>query len=156
MPSLTVASPLGDLVVTEEDGAIVSLGWVGERDGPGGNDETPVLIEARRQLGEYFAGERTIFDLPLAPKGTEFEQKVWDQLLAIPYGEVKQYGDIARSIGGIARAVGGACGSNPIAIVIPCHRCVGQAGLTGFSGGQGLDTKKALIDLERGQGSLDL
>lgn len=154
MPSLTVASPLGDLAVTEEDGAIVSLGWVSEREGTGGSDATPVLVEARRQLGEYFAGERTIFYLPLAPKGTEFERKVWDELLAIPYGEVKLYGDIARSIGGIARAVGGACGSNPIAIVIPCHRCVGQSGLTGFSGGKGVDTKKALIDLERGQGKL--
>lgn len=152
MPRLTVDSPLGALLVTEEDGAITEITWLG--DGEGGADETEVLIEARRQLDEYFAGDRSVFDLPLAPNGTEFEKKVWDQLLAIPYGEVKQYGDVARAIGGIARAVGGACGSNPIPIVIPCHRVVGQNGLTGFSGGKGVDTKKALLDLERGQKSL--
>ncbi len=152
MPRLTVDSPLGALLVTEEDGAITEIAWLG--DGEGGTDETEVLVEARRQLDEYFAGDRSVFDLPLAPNGTEFEKKVWDQLLAIPYGEVKQYGDVARAIGGIARAVGGACGSNPIPIVIPCHRVVGQGGLTGFSGGLGVDTKKALLDLERGQKSL--
>jgi len=152
MPRLTVDSPLGPLLVTEEDGAITQIAWLG--DGEGGTDETEVLVEARRQLDEYFAGDRSVFDLPLAPNGTEFEKKVWDQLLAIPYGEVKQYGDVARAIGGIARAVGGACGSNPIPIVIPCHRVVGQGGLTGFSGGLGVDTEKALLDLERGQKSL--
>ncbi len=154
MPRLTIDSPLGPLVVTEDDGAIVSIRWMEEDGVEGGNDETPLLLDARRQLDEYFAGERSVFDLPLAPEGTEFEKKVWDQLLAIPYGEVKQYGDVARALGGIARAVGGACGSNPIPIVIPCHRVVGQAGLTGFSGGKGVDTKKALLDLERGQKSL--
>jgi methylated-DNA-[protein]-cysteine S-methyltransferase len=153
MPSLTIESPLGDLLATEEDGALVSLVWL-EEGAEGGKDETPLLLETRRQLGEYFAGERTGFDLPLAPEGTEFEKKVWDELLTIPYGEVKQYGEVARTLGGIARAVGGACGSNPLPIVIPCHRVVGQSGLTGFSGGQGIDTKKALIDLERGQGKL--
>ena len=153
MPSLTVKSPLGPLLVTEEDGAITEITWA-EEGAEHSLDETPVLLDARRQLDEYFAGERSVFDLPLAPAGTEFEKKVWDQLLAIPYGEVKQYGDVARAIGGIARAVGGACGSNPIPIVIPCHRVVGQGGLTGFSGGLGVDTKKALLDLERGQKSL--
>ncbi len=153
MPRLTVASPLGPLMLTEEDGALVSIAWAEEGEADG-TDETPLLIDAKRQLEEYFAGERTIFDLPLAPKGTEFEKKVWDELLAIPYGEVKLYGDIARTLGGIARAVGGACGSNPLPIVIPCHRVVGQGGLIGFSGGLGVDTKKALIDLERGQGKL--
>ena len=149
MPSLTVASPIGPLIVTEESGALVSLGW-----GEGATDETPVLIEARRQLGEYFAGERTEFDLPLAPEGTEFQRRVWEALLAIPYGEIRNYGDVARSVLGVARAVGGACGANPIAIVIPCHRVIGSAGLTGFSSGNGIDTKKALLDLERGQRSL--
>jgi methylated-DNA-[protein]-cysteine S-methyltransferase len=149
MPRLTVASPLGPIEIVEADGAVVELGW-----GEGGADETPVLLEARRQLSEYFAGARTVFDLPLAPDGTPFERKVWDRLLAIPYGETRLYGDIAREIGGIARAVGGACGANTIAILIPCHRVVGQAGLTGFSGGLGVDTKKALLDLEQGQGKL--
>lgn len=154
MPSLAIDSPLGPLLVTEEDGAIVSITWLDGDAGESGKDETTVLLEARRQLDEYFASERSTFDLPLDPKGSEFEKKVWDQLLAIPYGEVKLYGDVARAIGGIARAVGGACGANPIPIVIPCHRVVGQGGLTGFSGGLGVDTKKALIDLERGQKSL--
>ena len=154
MPRLTVESPLGPLVVTEDDGAIVSIRWMEEGGVEGGSDETPLLLEARRQLDEYFAGDRSVFDLPLSPEGTEFEKKVWDELLAIPYGEVKQYGDVARALGGIARAVGGACGSNPIPIVIPCHRVVGQNGLTGFSGGKGVDTKKALLELERGQKSL--
>ena len=143
---LTVPSPLGPLLLTEEDGALVSLGW-----GEGGTDETPLLIEARRQLGLYFSGKLRAFDLPLATRGTPFQRRVWEALLAIPYGEVLRYNDIARTAGGVARAVGGACGSNPIAIVIPCHRVIGAAGLTGFSGGNGVETKQALLDLERGQ-----
>ena len=143
---LTVASPLGPLLLTEEDGALVSLGW-----GEGGTDETPLLVEARRQLDHYFAGRLRNFDLPLAARGTPFQRRVWEALLAIPYGEVQRYNDIARTAGGVARAVGGACGSNPIAIVIPCHRVIGAAGLTGFSGGNGVETKQALLDLERGQ-----
>lgn len=148
---LTVASPIGALLLTEEDGALVSLGW-----GEGGTDETPLLIEARRQLGLYFAGRLRAFDLPLAAKGTPFQRRVWEALLAVPYGEVLRYNDIARTAGGVARAVGGACGSNPIAIVIPCHRVIGSAGLTGFSGGKGVETKQALLDLERGQTKLAL
>lgn len=148
---LTVASPLGPLLLTEEDGALVSLGWR-----EGGTDETPLLLEARRQLGLYFEGRLRDFDLPLAARGTPFQRRVWEALLAIPYGEVLRYNDIAKSAGGVARAVGGACGSNPIAIVIPCHRVIGSAGLTGFSGGKGVETKQALLDLERGQQSLSL
>ncbi len=148
---LTVASPLGPLLLTEEDGALVSLGW-----GEGGADATPLLIEARRQLGLYFEGRLRDFDLPLAARGTPFQRRVWEALLAIPYGEVKRYNDIAETAGGVARAVGGACGSNPIAIVIPCHRVIGSAGLTGFSGGKGVETKQALLDLERGQTKLAL
>ncbi|MSP50098.1 MAG: methylated-DNA--[protein]-cysteine S-methyltransferase [Alphaproteobacteria bacterium] len=151
MPHLTLASPLGPLLLTEEEGRLVSLGW-----GEGGGDLTPLLVEARRQLDLYFAGRLTAFDLPLAPSGTPFQKRVWEALLAIPYGAVRHYSDIARTAGGVARAVGGACGANPLAIVIPCHRVVGSAGLTGFSGGAGIDTKQALIDLERGQKRLEL
>lgn len=148
MPRLTVASPLGPLMLTEEDGALVSIAWAEEGEADS-TDETPLLIDAKRQLEEYFAGERTIFDLPLAPKGTEFEKKVWDELLAIPYGEVKLYGDIARTLGGIARAVGGACGSNPIPVVIPCHRVLGAGDrMTGYSGRGGVETKRRLLMLE--------
>lgn len=146
MPGLTVASPLGPLALVEEDGRLVSLGW-----GEAGRDETPLLLDARRQLDLYFARRLRTFDLPLAPRGTNFQRRVWDALCAIPYGEVRRYGDIALAAGGVARAVGGACGSNPIAIVIPCHRVIGGGGLTGFSGGSGVDTKKELLDLESGQ-----
>jgi methylated-DNA-[protein]-cysteine S-methyltransferase len=148
MPQLAFDTPVGRITAVEADGCLTRLGWQrGE-----GRDETPLLVEARRQLDLYFATRLTRFDLPLAPEGgTDFERRVWEALLAIPYGEVRRYGDIAWATGGVARTVGGACGSNPIAIVIPCHRVVGAAGLTGFSGGRGIDTKQHLLDLERGQ-----
>ena len=153
MPRLAIDTAIGRLAVFEEDGRIVRLGWHDDA----GADTTPLLIEARRQLDLYFAGRLTRFDLPLAPAGgSAFERRVWEQLLAIPYGEVRTYGDVAHAVSGMARAVGGACGANPIAVVIPCHRVVGAAGLTGYSGGSGVDTKKALLDLERGQKSLPL
>jgi methylated-DNA-[protein]-cysteine S-methyltransferase len=107
------------------------------------------LPDARRQLGEYLAGERRAFDLPLAPRGTEFERQVWQALAAIPYGETRSYLEIAAAIGRPAacRAVGRANGSNPIAVVIPCHRVIGADGsLTGYGGG--LPLKRFLLDLE--------
>jgi methylated-DNA-[protein]-cysteine S-methyltransferase len=108
-----------------------------------------------RQLTEYFAGSRREFDLPLDPQGTEFQRRVLDQLLAIPYGETRSYRDIAIAIGNprAVRAVGGANGSNPLPIVIPCHRVIGSSGdLTGFGGG--MDTKRYLLDLERSHSGL--
>jgi methylated-DNA-[protein]-cysteine S-methyltransferase len=108
-----------------------------------------VLAEARRQLGEYFAGERTIFELPLAPRGTAFQRKVWDALCRIEYGTTRTYGQIADEIGarGAARAVGAANHDNPIAIVVPCHRVIGANGsLVGYAGG--LAQKRALLELE--------
>lgn len=115
-------------------------------------DRSP-LPELRQQLGEYFAGARRAFTLPLAPAGTEFERRVWRELGAIPYGETRSYAEIAQAIGRPAacRAVGRANGRNPIAIVIPCHRVIGSDGsLTGYGGG--LDLKRFLLDLEGGQG----
>ncbi len=106
--------------------------------------------EARRQLEEYFAGRRTTFDLPLRPNGTEFQQRVWKELLQIPYGQTATYGQIAKKIGNpnAARAVGQACNANPIPIFIPCHRVVGSnSRLTGFA--LGLDVKTTLLELER-------
>ena len=103
----------------------------------------------RRQLGEYFAGERTAFELPLAPAGTPFQRIVWDALLAIPYGETRSYGELAAAVGkpGAARAVGRANHDNPIGVVIPCHRVIGAGGsLTGYAGG--LDRKRYLLELE--------
>ncbi len=119
---------------------------VGERD-----DEDPVLGDAVRQLTAYFSGELTAFDLPLAPHGTAFQQRVWEQLRKVGYGETVSYGDLARAVGlgpGASRAVGAANGRNPIAIVIPCHRVVGASGsLSGYAGG--LERKHALLDLEQ-------
>jgi methylated-DNA-[protein]-cysteine S-methyltransferase len=112
---------------------------------------SPVLERAREQLEEYFRGERREFDLPLAPEGTEFQQRVWQRLLGIGYGTTTTYGALAQSLGNpnASRAVGLANGSNPIPIVIPCHRVIGANGaLTGFGGG--LPVKSALLELERG------
>jgi methylated-DNA-[protein]-cysteine S-methyltransferase len=111
--------------------------------------EDPVLQSCAMQLREYFAGERSRFDLPLNGAGTDFQQSVWSALSRIPFGEVRSYGDIAREIGRprAVRAVGAANGSNPLPIIVPCHRVIGSNGsLTGFAGG--LDIKKKLLALE--------
>ena len=108
------------------------------------------LHEARAQLKAYFAGNLKMFDLPLAPQGSEFQQQVWLELLRIPYGATASYGDIARRIGDVtaSRAVGAANGQNPLAIIVPCHRVIGADGsLTGYGGG--LPTKRFLLDLEQ-------
>lgn len=114
------------------------------------DDDHPVLVAARTQLAEYFVGERTAFDLPLAPRGTGFQLRVWERLRAIPYGTTRSYGAIAAELGldpGASRAVGLANGANPLSIVVPCHRVVGADGsLTGFGGG--LPRKRFLLDLE--------
>lgn len=142
---LTASTPVGTVTLFEEDGAIISLEW-GRGPEP---DPTPLLQEAHRQLNAYFDGALTAFDLPLSPRGTEYRQKIWHAMRTIPYGDVRTYGDLAKSIGGAPRAVGGACGANPIPIFIPCHRVVGSNGkLTGFSGGAGVDTKRHLLTLE--------
>ncbi len=112
-------------------------------------EDHPLLLEAVKQLEEYFSGARRQFDLPLAPEGTKFQKAVWNTLLQIPYGQVSTYGKIAAQVGSprAARAVGGACHNNPIAILIPCHRAIGANGsLTGFGGG--LPLKHWLLELE--------
>jgi methylated-DNA-[protein]-cysteine S-methyltransferase len=152
MPSITVDSPVGPLTVHERDGAIVALNWDGA--GAARETETPLLARARAQLGEYFAGERQEFDLPLAPAGTAYMQAMWRALRRIPYGRTLTYGALARTTGTAPRAAGLACGRNPIAIVIPCHRVVAADGrLTGYSGGKGIATKQALLELEARFGS---
>jgi methylated-DNA-[protein]-cysteine S-methyltransferase len=142
--ALTIDSPVGALTITEEDGAIAAIGWGGERHG----DRTPLLVEAERQLKAYFAGGLRRFDLPLAPKGSAFEERVWAAMQQIPYGETRSYGELAHAVGSAPRAIGGACGRNPIPIVIPCHRVLARAGLGGYSGAGGLETKSALLALE--------
>lgn len=144
MPQLSLHTPLGDLTVSEEGEAIVAVDWGWGRD----QAETPVLLQAREQLQAYFDGRRTRFDLPLAPRGTDYRRRVWAALCAIPPGQTRTYADIARVAGGSARSVGQANGANPIPVLIPCHRVVATAGLGGYSGGDGLDTKRFLLQLE--------
>ncbi len=144
MPVLSLHTPVGDLSVAEDDGAIVSVEWGWGRD----QDETALLCQAREQLHAYFDGALTVFDLPLRPAGSPYRQRVWQALRAIPYGTTRSYRDIAREAGGSPRSVGGANGANPIPIIIPCHRVVATTGPGGYSGGDGLPTKRALLLLE--------
>jgi methylated-DNA-[protein]-cysteine S-methyltransferase len=147
MPALSFESPVGLLTAVERDGAIVALSW----GCPADPDETPLLREAKRQLDAYFAGRLRDFDLPIAPDGSAFQRRVGEAMRRIPYGEVRTYGDLAREVGSAARAIGGACGRNPLPVIVPCHRVLGSAGaIGGYSGGGGLDTKRQLLALERG------
>ena len=150
MASLVMDSPSGRVELNEECGAITVLDWTAA---PANSaPPTPLLAEAKRQLEDYFAGKRSAFDLPLAPRGSEFRHRVWQALRAIPYGETRTYGEIAAGISSAPRAVGGACGANPIAIIIPCHRVVGANGWRGgFSGGAGVATKQTLLEIETKQ-----
>lgn len=145
MPQLSFQSPIGALTLTEEDGRLISLDW-----GWGCLQEaTPLLEAARQQIQEYFDGRRQSFDLPLAPPGTAFQQRVWDALRSIPFGEVRRYGELASVLGTAPRALGSACGRNPLPILIPCHRVVAQSGgLGGYSGLDGIETKRFLLRLE--------
>lgn len=151
-----IDSPVGPLRLVEQEGAITAIEFSPFRDHDGRPrgrraDDEPVLVDTARQLREYFAGERTDFDLPLSPAGTPWQRDVWDQLLKIAYGETASYGEIAARLGktnAASRAVGYANGSNPIPIVIPCHRVIGANGtLTGYAGG--IERKQALLELEQ-------
>jgi methylated-DNA-[protein]-cysteine S-methyltransferase len=138
-------SPLGDLTVFEDKGNLVALewGWVD------GGDDVALLQDTERQLDEYFEGRRKTFDLPLAPDGSSFQRKVWSAMRRIPYGSVSSYGTLAHEIDSAPRAVGGACGRNPLPIIIPCHRVLAAGGsLGGYSGFDGLETKRFLLALE--------
>ncbi|MDF2368749.1 methylated-DNA--[protein]-cysteine S-methyltransferase [Sneathiella sp.] len=159
MAQLSLHSPVGDLTVTEEDGKIISLdwGWVPEQ----WQSATPILEEAAAQLNRYFDAEIGDFDLPLDPPGTEFQKKVWAEMLKIPAGKTKSYGEIAKILKSAAQPVGTACGANPIPIIIPCHRILAAGGkMGGYSGEGGLETKQALLRLENAlpneQQSLDI
>ena len=154
-------SPVGELRIVEQGGAISAIEFSPFRESTGReatgrplgdrDDNHPVLAEARRQLTAYFDHDLKEFDLPLAPQGTTWQKSVWDQLLGIGYGETASYGQIAARLGksnAASRAVGTANGSNPIPIVIPCHRVIGANGtLTGYAGG--LPRKQALLELEQ-------
>ena len=151
MTHMRIDTPIGELTLIGRDGALAGVNFAGY-DPPAESVEgtEPVLEAAAGQLREYFAGERSAFDLPLALDGTPFQQEAWRALADIPYGETVSYGEQARRLGrpDAVRAVGAANGANPIAIVLPCHRVIGADGsLTGFGGG--LETKRRLLDLER-------
>jgi methylated-DNA-[protein]-cysteine S-methyltransferase len=157
----TLESPCGPLLcVVDEAGAVVRIEFGNGRDSQKITEkmrahgievvEDPArTADLRRQLAEYFAGERREFDLTLAPEGTPFERSVWEELRRIPFGETRSYGEVARAIGrpNASRAVGRANGANPIPIVVPCHRVIGADGsLTGFGGG--LEAKSRLLEIE--------
>ncbi|MBD0293343.1 MAG: methylated-DNA--[protein]-cysteine S-methyltransferase [Jiangellaceae bacterium] len=147
--STRIDSPLGPLLVIADDDGITGLHMTDRPASPGSSGDPTRFAAARRQLAEYFAGDRTEFDLPLHPVGTPFQLRVWAALRTIPYGEIRSYGEIAAQIGspGAARAVGLANGRNPIAVIVPCHRVIGASGaLTGYGGG--LPRKQLLLDLE--------
>jgi methylated-DNA-[protein]-cysteine S-methyltransferase len=149
-------SPVGKLKLVASDAGLAAILWENDREDRvklGAMTEQPdhpVLVEAVRQLSEYFAGTRRQFDLPLDFRGTDFQKSVWEALLTIPTGETRSYAEIAAQIGrpSACRAVGAANGKNPISIIAPCHRVIGSDGsLTGFAGG--LEGKKYLLELEQ-------
>ena len=147
MSEFTMSSPIGYLTVTEQDDAITSIVFGGTADTI---PATALLREAKQQLDEYFSGVRRAFDLPLAPRGTAFQRRVWTALESIPYGETRTYAQIASAVGSpkACRAVGMANHCNPLPIVVPCHRVIGSGGqLTGYAGG--LNTKRFLLALEQ-------
>ncbi|MEO7421631.1 MAG: methylated-DNA--[protein]-cysteine S-methyltransferase [Ornithinibacter sp.] len=147
-----MGSPAGLLELVERDGALVAIHFDPAPDGTPGMTRggSPVLTRAHRQLTEYFAGQRRLFDLPLRPTGTDFQRRVWRLLSDIPWGRTITYGAIAADLGlppGASRAVGAANGANPLPVVVPCHRVIGADGaLTGYAGG--LARKATLLRLE--------
>lgn len=154
-------SPIGELTLIASEVGLRRISWphedVAERDDAEFDDAHPVLVAAAEQLGEYFAGDRHEFDLPLDLVGTDFQREAWLALANVPYGETTSYGEQAQRIGrpGASRAVGAANGKNPVPIVLPCHRIVGADGsLTGFAGG--LDLKQKLLAHEQAQQSLGI
>src|ERR1700729_1373646 len=152
----TMQSPVGELKLVASDEGLVAILW--ENDRPNRvrlgelveNKKHPVLLETERQLREYFAGKRKKFSVALDMRGTRFQKDVWEALLAIPFGETRSYGQLAKQLGNprASRAVGAANGKNPVSIIVPCHRVIGSSGkLTGFAGGLG--TKAHLLGLEK-------
>lgn len=151
----TTPSPVGTLTLVASDAGLVAILWPNDDPRRVPLDDLsyqlnhPILRQTAQQLAEYFAGERRSFDLPLDMRGTDFQKSVWELLLAIPFGETRSYGDLARQLGDLnaTRAVGAANGRNPISIVVPCHRVLGASGkLTGFA--DGLEAKEFLLHHE--------
>jgi len=144
-----IASPVGRLALEADGEALSAVRWADKGESAPKARAVPVLREATRQLERYFAGRLKKFDLPLAPHGTEFHKRVWAAMSDIPFGETATYGGMAMALGSGPRAVGMACGRNPIPIIVPCHRVLASGGKEGgYSGGQGLPTKRRLLALE--------
>ena len=144
-----VDSPVGRLAIETDHDAVTSVRWTSTDERARDTSMTPVLKEAIHQLDRYFAGRLKRFDLPLAARGTDFQKSVWNMMCEIPFGGTATYGGMAMALGSGPRAVGMACGRNPIPIIVPCHRVLGSGGKEGgFSGGQGLPTKRQLLALE--------
>ena len=145
MAHQSINTPVGILSVFEHDGSIVALEWGRADDG----HENDLTRKAVKQLRAYFDGKLEVFELPLDPPGSAFQKAVCAEMLKIPYGQQWTYGDIGRNLGKPAQAIGGGCGRNPIPIIIPCHRVVAANGsMTGFSGGDGIETKIWLLQHE--------
>ena len=151
----TLTSPVGELKLVANGSRLAAILWENDKQGRvrlgpmREAPDNPILVRTAKQLQEYFAGTRNRFDLELDFSGTDFQKKVWQALLTIPFGETRSYSEIARQIGNpsAVRAVGAANGKNPISIVAPCHRVIGASGkLTGFAGG--LEAKERLLTLE--------
>jgi methylated-DNA-[protein]-cysteine S-methyltransferase len=143
MPRLSLETPLGWMTLVEEDGRLTALAWSGKR---AAGEPTPLLLEAKGQLLQYFAGDRREFALPLEPAGVPFEQRVWALMREIPYGQTRSYGELARALAAMPQDIGLACGRNPLPILIPCHRVLAAEGrLGGYSGGKGTETKRHLL-----------
>ncbi len=144
------SSPVGDILIAWEEDKIIELRFIRTGETLPQGEQTPLSREVCRQLGEYFAGKRKLFDFPMEVCGTEFQRRVWRALMDIPYGETRSYKDIAAAAGSpkAFRAVGMSNNRNPIAIAIPCHRVIGADGaLVGYGGG--MDKKAALLELEQ-------
>ena len=141
-----IPSPYGLLSVTEHNGAITAIDWRK----PEKTQSSPLLEETAKQMAAYFAGDLQEFDLPLAPKGNEFQQAVCALMCEIPYGETTTYGAIAQKLGTYGQPVGNACGGNSIPIIIPCHRVLAADGIGGYSGDGGVERKIELLKLEGG------
>jgi len=149
MSIIYVESPVGRLALEADGDTLAGVRWTSAAERSKDEKATPVLREAQRQLDLYFKGKLRHFDLPLAARGTPFQQSVWKMMRAIPFGETATYGGMAMALNSGPRAVGMACGRNPLPIVVPCHRVLASGGKEGgFSGGQGLPTKRKLLALE--------
>ena len=141
----TVETPLGRMTLAASGEALTGLHW----DRAERKDASPLLDEAAAQLAAYFASKRRSFDLPVAPDGTAHDRAVWQAMRDIPMGETRSYGEVARTVGSSPRAVGGACGRNPLPIIVPCHHIVAASGaLGGYSGPGGAEGKRFLLALE--------